>query len=348
MNRVIKVIFLTGFFVGTTDILSAIISRQVDTGIFPITMFNAIGGAILGLERSMAGGNWTALLGLICHYSISLVFTAFFFILLPKFKWMQVNRYAIGMFYGVLVSCTMKFLVLPLTKLPVGGEFQLMNGFMEWVSLGVIFGIPIAFSAYRYYGITDVSDNQSSMEWLILTIGIALFMNFFANTQGISKLVFNQIENKKMTTVQTQKNKEVIRDLYENILNNRRLELLKDIVSPDFVGPVGSRGAEGFAAAVQSVISGFPDIKWSVDDIVAEDDKVSVRWHWTGTNVAPFRGIPPSNKIVTDNAIAIYQVKDGKILASWLQSDRLGVLTQIGVIATDLVPGLANPGSASK
>lgn len=87
-----------------------------------------------------------------------------------------------------------------------------------------------------------------------------------------------------------------------------------------------------------AVIDAFPDIKWTIEDIISEGDKVVVRWHWNGIHKAPFRGIPPSNKAVVDNANVIYQLKDGKITASWIQGDRLGVLTQIGVIPKDLIP----------
>ena len=134
-------------------------------------------------------------------------------------------------------------------------------------------------------------------------------------------------------------NKEIIRNLYENILNNRKTELLNDIIFPDYVGIGGVKGVTGFSNAVSSVVAGFPDIKWTIEDILSEGDKVVVRWHWNGTNTAPFRGIPASNKKVTDNAIVIYQLKDGKVTNSWLQSDRLGVLTQIGLIPEGLIPG---------
>lgn len=133
-------------------------------------------------------------------------------------------------------------------------------------------------------------------------------------------------------------NKEIIRSLYENILNNRKIELLNDIISPDYVGIGGVKGVAGFSSTVMSVIAGFPDIKWMIEDIISEGDKVVVRWHWNGTNTAPFRGIPPSNKTVIDSANVIYQLKDGKIINAWIQSDRLGVLTQIGLIPQGLIP----------
>jgi len=136
---------------------------------------------------------------------------------------------------------------------------------------------------------------------------------------------------------ETEKRKKLIRDLYENVLNNRKFELLDELVSDDFVGVGQERGAAGFRKNVKSVIDGFPDIKWIVEDVIAEGDRVAIRWSWTATHTRPFRGFPATNKPVADTAIVIYEFKGDKIFRAWIQSDRLGVLQQIGVIRTDLI-----------
>lgn len=147
------------------------------------------------------------------------------------------------------------------------------------------------------------------------------------------------------TSLET-KNTRLIRSLYEDILNPRKYELLKGAISDEYIGVGGVKGLEGFIGPTLSVINGFPDIKWTIDDILADGDKVVVRWHWNGTNTGSFRGIPASNKAVTDNANVIYQLKDGKIVHAWVQGDRLGVLTQIGAIPADLIPSM--PGTKPK
>jgi len=144
----------------------------------------------------------------------------------------------------------------------------------------------------------------------------------------------------KTFTAEELGNKETIRNLYENILNNRKYELLDSVISPDYVG-IGNleeKGAKNFLHTVQAVIKAFPDIQWNILDLMADGDKVTLRWTWNGTNTRPFRGIPASNKSVTDNAIAIYQLYDRKIINAWLQSDRLGFLMQIGLIPQNLIP----------
>lgn len=149
-----------------------------------------------------------------------------------------------------------------------------------------------------------------------------------------------RLEVKTFTEEETG-NKTIIRHLYENILNDRRYELLDNIISPDYAGTgnVEEKGVNSFLYTVQAVITAFPDIKWNILDLMADGDKVILRWTWTATHAMPFRGIPASNKAVTDNAIVIYQLKEGKVINAWIQGDRLGVLVQMGLIPQDLIPG---------
>ena len=140
-----------------------------------------------------------------------------------------------------------------------------------------------------------------------------------------------------MDTIQANKNKEAIRNLYEEILNTGKLELLSEIISEDYTGVRGEKGPAGFFQTVGSLRTGFPDIKWTIEDLIAEGDKVIVRWSWKGTNSGSFRGFPVSNKMVNDNAIAIYQFSGNKVTHAWIQSDRLGFLMQIGVVSPDVL-----------
>jgi predicted ester cyclase len=145
-----------------------------------------------------------------------------------------------------------------------------------------------------------------------------------------------------MDTSQTTKNKETIRNLYENILNNGKLDQIGEIISEEYIGVRGEKGPVGFAQTVESLRIGFPDIKWTIEDLIAENDKVIVRWSWKGTNKGSFRGFPISNKAVDDNAIAIYQFSGQKVIRAWIQSDRLGFLIQIGIVSADVLTPPSN------
>jgi predicted ester cyclase len=76
----------------------------------------------------------------------------------------------------------------------------------------------------------------------------------------------------------------------------------------------------------------FPDLHYTVEDVVADGDRVAVRWHWTGTHQGAFRGIAATQRAVTNNGLAIFRLRDGRIVAATLETDRLGFLQAIGVV----------------
>ncbi len=152
MNKFFKTVLLTWLFAGTTDIISAFITVYIHSGKFPAKMFHYIAGGALGLKTAIAGGNAVAFLGLFFHYFIAFAFTLLFFLLLPRVKFLSFNKYLIGMLYAVFVNQVMEQLILRLTPLP-SGTFDLANEYIGWISFGIVFGIPIAWNAYKYYGV---------------------------------------------------------------------------------------------------------------------------------------------------------------------------------------------------
>ena len=80
--------------------------------------------------------------------------------------------------------------------------------------------------------------------------------------------------------------------------------------------------------------SAFPDRTVTIEDVMAEGDKVVVRYTMKGTHKGTFRGIPGTGKKFTQGGISIYRIKDGKILESWTMNDNLGLMQQIGAIPT--------------
>lgn len=127
-------------------------------------------------------------------------------------------------------------------------------------------------------------------------------------------------------------NKEVIRSLYEDTINTGRLEALSRIVSDDYTDGNGGRGVAAFRENVAELRKGFPDIHFTIEDLIAEGDRVVIRWKWEATHDGPFRGIAPTHKRLNNTGIAIYQIRDGKVVRNWLESDRLGALQQLGVV----------------
>ena len=127
-------------------------------------------------------------------------------------------------------------------------------------------------------------------------------------------------------------NKQLIERIYRDCINAGRTELIEELIGQDFVGTRGEKGPAGFAQTVAMVRKGFPDVHFTVEDLIAEGDRVVARWTMEGTHRGPFAGFAASQKRVRQNAIVIYQIRDGKIVRAWLQNDRLGLLQQIGAL----------------
>lgn len=151
------------------------------------------------------------------------------------------------------------------------------------------------------------------------------------------KSAFITHKNKEANMTATQRNKEAIAKMYEQSLNQKHMELLKDFVSSSYTGPLGESGPAGFEQAIAPLIKAFPDIKWHVKDIVSEDNKVVVRWELQGTHTAPFRNLTATGKTVSNDGMAIYELEDGKITKAVLQTDRLGFLQALDVLPADPV-----------
>jgi len=143
-------------------------------------------------------------------------------------------------------------------------------------------------------------------------------------------------------------NKRHVEKLFDDCFNRGDLAALEELVAPEYTGVQGGKGPAGFNSVVVSLRTGFPDIHYTVDDLVAEDDRVAVRWHWTGTNNGPYRAFPPTGKSFTNPGVGIFRFKDGKIVAATLETDRLGFLQQMGAVPPNVGAGPAAPAAATK
>jgi predicted ester cyclase len=132
-------------------------------------------------------------------------------------------------------------------------------------------------------------------------------------------------------------NKATIRRLIDEVWNQRAFEVLDQLIAADAVIsesgiPYPTRGPACLKEGIGAICAGFPDIRISADDIVAEGDRVVVRWSSCGTHQGEYFGIAPTNRQVMANGIAIYRFAGGKVVEEWLNTDMLGVLRQLGVV----------------
>ena len=94
------------------------------------------------------------------------------------------------------------------------------------------------------------------------------------------------------------------------------------------------RGLKDFKKYMGEMYDAFPDIHWTIDDMVVEGEKAAIRYTVTATHKGAFMGVPPTNKKFKDWGIAIDRYVGKKCVESWSRSDTLGVMQQLGVIPT--------------
>jgi steroid delta-isomerase-like uncharacterized protein len=131
--------------------------------------------------------------------------------------------------------------------------------------------------------------------------------------------------------------KAIVRRLYEDVWNKRKLELVSDLISPshalhdnNFSG--SSVGPEAYRAQIALFLAAFPDLRFTVEDTVAEKDKVAAYWTISGTHKGEFWGVRPTNKKMSLEGITIHHLANGKIIDSYISSDALGLMRQLGAI----------------
>jgi predicted ester cyclase len=121
----------------------------------------------------------------------------------------------------------------------------------------------------------------------------------------------------------------------ENAATNKGIvrQFYKEVLSPRFTshdwpegGPTGPKAFRDYYSSIRSAV---PDARYEVDDLVAEGDRVVVRWRMVGTHKGAFRGIAPTGRPIVLKGIAIYRMEGGKLMERWVVSDLYGALEQI-------------------
>lgn len=132
----------------------------------------------------------------------------------------------------------------------------------------------------------------------------------------------------------TEDHKALLRRRVEDIWNNGNMGAIDELIASDYVSNGQPIGREGFKQFVTIVRSAFPDLRFTIDDMVGESDKLAVRYTGQGTHQGEFSGILATGKPVTIRGIDMFRVANGKIAEEWLSFDQLGMLQQMGVIPT--------------
>lgn len=134
----------------------------------------------------------------------------------------------------------------------------------------------------------------------------------------------------------TATNKAIVRRYLEEVFNQGRHDLVGEFLADDFELHFSGL-APGLEAVQQwygTMSTAFPDGQLTIDDLVAEGDKVVVRTTLNGTQQGEMQGIPATGRSVSSPSITIFRLANGKLAEGWIVADNLGFMQQLGVIPT--------------
>jgi hypothetical protein len=160
-------------------------------------------------------------------------------------------------------------------------------------------------------------------------------------------LVITTAIESEESNVSSEENARTIRRIYDELWNERDLELAKELIAEGGTNydtglvpmPFGPEEMKG---TVRTVTAAFPDNRHEVDEIMVDGDKVVLRCTLTGTHEGPFMGILPTGRKIAVTEIHIYRLADGMAVEHRVGRDDLGAMRQLGIIA-DAVPVPGNP-----
>jgi steroid delta-isomerase-like uncharacterized protein len=139
-----------------------------------------------------------------------------------------------------------------------------------------------------------------------------------------------------------EQNKALVRRIFEECWNRGDLTNLDQILSSDYVehdpadenfGADFGSGPDYFRKTHQTYRSAFPDLKFEIEDLIAEGDRVVARWTTTGTHRGDLMGISPTGKRTSVKGVSVHRIAGGRIKESWIQWDAFGLMRQLGAIS---------------
>ncbi len=144
-------------------------------------------------------------------------------------------------------------------------------------------------------------------------------------------------QQERGATTTLEAHKAVIRRVFEEVIPAGDTAAMRDLAAPDFLDhdpmPGQPAGAEGAEYVVSTMHTAHPDLRFTIDDLIAEGDRVTIRWILHGTNTGPMLGRPPTGQRVELAAIVIFRMADGRMAERWAAWRRVlgGPVTVAGV-----------------
>jgi steroid delta-isomerase-like uncharacterized protein len=137
----------------------------------------------------------------------------------------------------------------------------------------------------------------------------------------------------------SEQNKKIVCRAIEEVWNLGNYEIVGDLTASDIVVHSSTPGEEiygpeGLKQFYASLRATFPDLHFTIEDQVAEEDRVVTRWTARATHTREYQGIPPTGKQYVMTGIDIDRIANGKIVECWAIQDQLGLLQQFGIDPT--------------
>jgi predicted ester cyclase len=132
-------------------------------------------------------------------------------------------------------------------------------------------------------------------------------------------------------------NKAIVRRYYDEVLTSRNLKVADELFASDFLSHLAWGEVVNLVTYLQAVgmsHSAFPDLQVTIEDQIAEGNKVAKRWKAHGTQTGVYMGISLTGRVLTVSAIHIHRLADSRLVEHWEQFDTLGALQQLGVLST--------------
>lgn len=136
-------------------------------------------------------------------------------------------------------------------------------------------------------------------------------------------------------------NKRLVAAYHRRLWGDGDLTAIDDVIAPDAITHWGDAGSNTIAAVradAERYFAGFTEVTTHIDDLVAESDKVVLRWSTTGVHTGPYGRVAATGRTITMHGVDIYRLSDGRIVEAVSTWDGLGAFQQLGLVADDIGP----------
>ena len=129
-----------------------------------------------------------------------------------------------------------------------------------------------------------------------------------------------------------EKNKAIVKRYFEQVWGEQRPDRLAEYWEEDFVYHDGPANMDGLKTGLLAFLNAFDDLRFTKDLLIAEGDKVVVRWTIAATHQGAFMGVPATGKHIKYSGMTIFRLSNGKFVEVWVSADNLVLMQQLGAL----------------